>query len=362
MIMTGGIRGDGISITQLEYMRHIDKSEMCFDVLAVYNNDQSVIEEYKKSNCNVIVMPSRIKHFFKYVYELCKLIKSNHYKAIHVHGSSTMMGIELTVAKMFSIPVRIAHSRNTYTKHPAIDFLLRPIFNHSYTHALACGKEAGAFLFKNKSFNVFYNGKDFDKFRFNQEVRNEVRNRFDLNNKIVLGFVGTIHEQKNPFFLIDIISKLLNKNKQVVLMIIGSGKMEQEVKQYAKELGCDSAIIFVGKSSEVNNLIQGCDLMLLPSLYEGLPNVVLEWQIAGVPSLVSDKVTTECKQSELVRFLPIDKGADIWVDTILEYGENNGAAVQSKNACKKMLKAGFEINKSCERLRSLYIKGVLTNE
>ncbi len=307
-------------------------------------------------------MPSRVKHLIRYILRLWELIKKNKYKAIHVHGSSTMMGIELIIAKILGVPVRIAHSRNTYTKHPAIDRFFRPIFNLSYTNALACGKEAEAFLFKNKGFDVFYNGKDFEKFRYNEVERTAIRMQYGLTGKIVLGFVGTLHEQKNPLFLIEVFSNVLKNNSNTVLMVIGSGKLEEEMKMKTSELGCGSSVIFIGKSNEVNRLIQGCDLMLLPSLYEGLPNVVLEWQIAGIPSLVSDQVTKECRKTELVSFLPIDKGPDIWSNTICQYGENTNASEQSNIACDLMAKAGFEINKSCDRIRNLYLRGELPNE
>lgn len=362
MIMTGGLIKDGISITQLEYMKHMPKEDLMFDILAVHNNDTSMIEAFKENGCNVITTPSRVNHIFQYTLFVYKLMRSKRYEAIHIHGSSAMMGIELFIAKCLRVPVRIAHSRNTYTKHPRMDALFRILFDRSYNIALACGQDAGYFLFRRKDYTVFYNAKDFKRFAYNGESRTITRTKYNLNGKVVLGFVGTLNEQKNPLFLVDLFADVLHNNSNYILMIIGDGTLREKVLKYAEAKKCISNILFIGRSNEVEILIQGCDLMLLPSLYEGLPNVVLEWQIAGIPALVSDKVTKECRQTQLVSFLPIDKGTDIWSNAICQYDENINASEQSKNACERMAKAGFEINKSCDRIRCLYLRGELPNE
>ena len=219
---------------------------------------------------------------------------------------------------------------------------------------LACGQEAGEFLFPNRPFTVLHNGKDFTKFCYNPDVRSRKRESLQLGDKIALGFVGNLNDQKNPFFLVDILADLMSKRFNTQLVLIGDGHLQDAVKQYATEKNVIDYITFTGRVSNVHEYIQALDIMLLPSLYEGLPNVVLEWQIAGLPSLVSDKVTRECKVTDLVSFLPIDQGAAVWADQIMAEDLSEDREVLSKGACELMKQAGFEIGASCKELERIY--------
>lgn len=358
-VMTGGIHRDGITNTQLEYMRCIDKSDLQIDILDVGNGDESDKKQFEAYECKVIEMPKRTKKPILYIIALYKLVKRNNYHAIHVHGSSSLLCIELLVAKKVGIPIRIAHARNTVSLHKKLDKLLRPLFYSSYTHALACGKAAGQFLFPNRKFIVFHNGKDLKKFSFSLEMRNKKRAKFNFKNEIVLGFVGTLNHQKNPFFLVDILSAALQSDMKVKLLIIGDGVLRKDMEDYAIRKNVYDKIIFTGRISNVNEVIQATDIMLLPSLYEGLPNVVLEWQISGLPILLSDRITKECAVTDLLKYLPIDSGAKIWVSAIQSVDLKIDRRKKSEEACIAMKQAGFEIYSSAEKLKKLYVDGII---
>ena len=95
-----------------------------------------------------------------------------------------------------------------------IDKLLRPIFKTSYTHAFACGEEAGKWLFDKRKFEVINNGRDIEKFKYNQDVRKKLRKEYNLENQIVLGHVGTFNYQKNHEYLIDVFSELIKNSEK----------------------------------------------------------------------------------------------------------------------------------------------------
>ena len=160
-IMTGGINREGISSTQLEYMRHFDFSSCVVNFAAVHDDDVNVVKEFEQAGCEVFKFPDRNRYLFKYIISLIKHMKKEKYDVIHVHGSSSLMAIELIIARFTGVKKRIAHSRNTMCKYVKIDALLRPLFFHSYNIAMACGEEAGKFLFRGRPFITFYNGKDF---------------------------------------------------------------------------------------------------------------------------------------------------------------------------------------------------------
>lgn len=353
-IVTNGLRREGITSAQMEFMRYIDKTDLQIDMALVCDSAPDVVKEFESIDCNVVPFPNRRKQLPAYIWSLFKKMRVERYDVVHVHGSSAFLAIELLTAKLAGVKKRIAHSENTKNKSPLLDRLGRPLFYATYTHALACGREAGEFLFGGRHVEVLHNGRDFDKFRFSSDIRGKYRNELGLGKKLTLGFVGNLIEQKNPLFLIDIIAQLQKRNPNIHMVIIGDGHKQEEMKHRCEELQIVDKVTFTGRVSNVYELVQACDIMLLPSLYEGLPNVVLEWQIAGLPTLVSDQVTQECKATELVSFLPIDKGASLWADAI-ERIEIVDRAESSMRACEQMEKAGFEIKERAKRLRKIYM-------
>lgn len=139
---------------------------------------------------------------------------------------------------------------------------------------------------------------------------------------------------------------------------MGDGKNRKELEEKTEKLGINNNVTFLGRIDNVNEYINAMDIMLLPSLYEGLPNVVLEWQASGIQCLVSDRVTTECKVSDLVEFLNIYNGVKTWVDKILNYKifEDNKRKEKSEEGCQGLKDNNFEITSNVKKLESIYIE------
>lgn len=352
-VLTGGIRREGITSTQLELLRNMELSNIQMDYVAVHNNDPKVIEEFIKLDLKVFILPDRKNETNKYIKELYKLIKKEKYDIIHVHGSSTMMAIELLTAKICGVKIRIAHSRNTRCMNPRVNRLMRPLFNFSYTKALACGKDAGKWLFHNREFEVIHNGKDLEKFKFSEKTRNRIRSEYNLKGKTVIGFVGKLNKQKNVKFLLNVFAEYQIKQPNSAIFFMGDGEYKQYLENRSAELGIKN-VYLTGSINNVNEMIQAMDIMCLPSLYEGLPNVVLEWQIAGLPSLVSSNVTKECKVTELVKFLPIDQGTNCWVNEMLHTDIKAYRLKWSEKVCLRMKKEKFEIKENAKYIEKIY--------
>ena len=111
----------------------------------------------------------------------------------------------------------------------------------------------------------------------------------------------------------------------------------------------------LGRIENVNEILNGMDIMLLPSLYEGVPNVALEWQANGLKSIISDSVTTECAVSDLVSFLSINNYKK-WISEIekTKIPTNDERKEKSDDACENLKKNGFEIKSSVKRLEKIY--------
>ena len=359
-IVTNGLKREGITTSLLEIIKNMDLDGIQMDIASVYECDYEIKEEFKNLGCRVIQFPNR-SNILKYIFFLVRQFKMETYDVIHVHGSSAIMTIELLTAKMCGIKKRIAHSRNTKCINKVIDQILRPIFYVSYTDAIACGEEAGKWLFGNRKFDIFYNGKDLDRFKFNVQKRADIRSQRNLNDKYIIGFVGNIKDQKNPVFLLDVIKECCERDKEIYAIFLGDGEMYTQIQNRILNYHLKERILMLGRVKNVDEFLSAFDLLLLPSKYEGLPNVILEAQINGLCSLVSSQVTQECKITNLVKFLPINLGKELWVDTIINNRNHtiNNRIQESKEACKEMRARGFDIKESANLYRGLYLnKGI----
>ena len=353
----GGMRKNGICVSQLDYYNNIDKEKFQIDVAAVHNNEKEMIEEYIKAGCRVIELPDRRKKIIQYLKKLKYLLKIEKYDIIHVHGSSTIMFLELGVAKKCGVKVRIAHSRNTTCDRLFLEKILRKKFDKTYNYAIACGEDAGKWLFKDKPFIILHNGKNLEKYRFNENKRKEYRKILNINDEeIAIGHVGLFNEQKNHNFLIDVFNEIAQNDTNVKLFLIGTGPKVDIIKEKVNILKLQDKVIFCGRVNNIEDYLQAMDVMFLPSLFEGLPNVLIEWQASGLSSIISDKITKECVVSDLVTFAPIDHGVEIWNNKYSEIKRfnNEKRKLISDFTCEKLIEHDFEINHNSRRLEEIY--------
>lgn len=356
-ILTGGLRVEGITSTQLSFFQYINTENFQIDVAAVHRNSQEMIREYQKAGCRVIEFSDRTDKTAMYFFELLRCMRKNQYDIVHVHGSSALMSVELLAAKLAGVPVRIAHSRNTKADNTKMDKLLRPLFNHLYTDGIACGEDAGKWLLGERKFTVLHNGKDFSKFRYDAQKREEERKKYDFGNNTVIGHVGAFNQQKNQVYLIDVFAEFLKLHDNAVLYLIGDGATRLTVLEHAQKLGIEDKIMFAGNVRNVPDCLQAMDIMVFPSKYEGLPNVVLEWQAEGLPCLISDKITKECAPSDLVEFASIEDDPKVWANKMERLlGKFTDREAQARRGTQALKENGFDIVDATRKLENIYLK------
>ena len=90
-----------------------------------------------------------------------------------------------------------------------------------------------------------------------------------------------------------------------MLLLLGRGERFETVEKRIKEKGLEDSVRLLGFRKDPDRLFQAMDFFLLPSYFEGLPTVGVEAQCTGLPSLMSDTITTEVKITENCWFLPL---------------------------------------------------------
>ena len=247
----------------------------------------------------------------------------------------------------------VIHSHNGETDQKQLQRLSRPILNLMTDERIACSKVAAEFMFGTRSLKknnilIVPNAIDIDKYEFKQQICKKVRDEMNLNGKLVICHIGRLTEQKNPLRLLEIFKTVLQKEKEAVLLSVGTGEMEKEVHDYAMKLEIQDSVRFLGKRDDVSELLQGSDVFVLPSKYEGLPIVAIEAQASGIPSVLSSTISKEVNISGRIKFLDLGESNEKWADEILK------SAGDSRYECVETLKEeGYDSNKMSEQTRHL---------
>ena len=194
-------------------------------------------------------------------------------------------------------------------------------------------------------------------FSLDLQARQSVRSQYGISDEaLVMGNVARFETPKNHLFLIRIFDALHRLRPDSKLLLVGSGSLEEQIRSLVKELGLTDSVILAGSHSDVHRFYQAMDVFLLPSLYEGLPLVMIEAQAAGLPCFTSDKVVApECKITDLVRFIPLEHTPEQWADAILEALSPD---FRREDHTAEVRAAGFDIEDTASFLCEFYRKAL----
>ena len=199
-------------------------------------------------------------------------------------------------------------------------------------------------------YTIVNNGIDTEKFVFDKQVRDKIRTGLKIENKFVVGHIGRFSYQKNHEFLIDIFNEVYKKNSNAVLLLLGCGELEKQIREKVHILGLDKAVIFNGTVSNANEFYQAMDCFVLPSHFEGLGIVAVESQASGLKTLCSDVVPKEAQITNLLEFMSLSDTAEAWAEKVLSYDNRYGR----RDMSDEIKKSGFDIKYSAKQLEGLY--------
>lgn len=348
----------GIESFLLNVYSCIDREQIQFDFVTT-SEIPALGEELELLGAHIWHVPS-YKSFFSYCREIKKIISANEFEILHIHKNSATNIIPFIIAKICGVKTIIAHSHNTaptagrFSK--IIHYINRPILNRLYTTSFACSEIASDWLFgksygKDGQVQLIRNGVDTKKFTFDGTLRKQKREELNVTEQIVLCHVGRFTEQKNHKFLIEVFNQF-QKDKDCVLLLIGEGPLEEQVRQQVKGLGLEEKVIFCGTRRDIHEIFQAADLLIFPSLYEGLPVVGIEAQATGLPIIASEDVSKQLQITDLVQFLSLKDSAEIWAKEIEKrYSETKN---KRRSYQVELMNQGYDIRYTCEYLKEYY--------
>ncbi len=349
----------GIETMLMNYYRHIDRDKIQFDFLCNKKKPGAYDDE-------ILSMGGRIYHtpglnpakYPQYLKCMKKIFDENpEYKIVEAHNGA--LGVyALHAAKKNKIPVRIFHAHGaSITKDwkLPIKLVCKALLPANMNQHFTCGVAAAECYFGKevvnaRDYKLIPNAIEINRFLFNLAARDKIRKEYNLENKHVIGHVGRFMTQKNHQFLVEVFAKVYKRDENAVLVLVGDGELQEEIKAKANELGISDRIIFTGNIGNVNEWYNAFDVFVLPSIWEGLPVVGVEAQANDLPCIFSDTITTEIGISKKASFKPLN--ADIWADTIIEKFN----CTEREDNTQLITEHNYNIEIEAKKLQEYYLK------
>lgn len=263
----------------VDLLNNIDLSK--HNITIICPNNSKVIEFMKsnlKKDIKIVPIAPKNKYDIKNMVLLVKYLRRNKFDAIHMH-------LEY---KYGTFAAKLSGIKNIYwTQH-----LTEP-YKKQYEHKInaslsrqskciiAVSNGVKDFLVEKgideKKIKVVLNGVDIKRFEIIEVDKESFRDKFGIDaNDIVIGQIGRLHEQKGHKYLLQALPYILDNIKNIKVLIIGDGELKEELVNLVTKLKLENKVKFVGFRKDIPELLNFIDILVMPSLYEGLPLTVLE--------------------------------------------------------------------------------------
>lgn len=355
------------------------------DILLTGQEQGQLESEAMELGARLFHVPFARRTALTFAREFRSILKAGKYHAIHDH-QDYIAGIHFFMARTHLPAVRIAHVHNpVYHRNNYANDVVRRIVRAAgkqmigrlATHVLGTSRQVISEYGLDKDANqgvvieAAHCGFDVEEFNGDRrEARRSICRELSLceSTKLVL-FVGRLEgsqhlhngrlmSHKNPEFALDVIRECIARDDAVRLLVVGAGEAKRrELETRVSSWGLSERIRFLGVRNDVPKLMLASNLLLFPSMAEGLGMVVVEAQAAGLPVLASDSTPVESVVvSDLVRFASIDDKVASWTDEALDLLSISNIDRESAN--RAVRNSAFSIENSARQLVKFYASGL----
>lgn len=353
----------GVTRSALKFWKYIDHDRFQFDFATC--SPRLDFEQYiADQGCKVHYISCYAEQDSEQFCKELREILLQGYDAVHLNTSWWKSFYAEQVAREVGIKKIVVHARSTSVdltddQQRERELLIHEQYKNKFseeiaTHFLACSTEAADFIFGSRisreKIRILHNALDIERYRFDEGKRADMRRRMGWENKFVIGTVGRMGYAKNHSFLIECFHEIQMIIENAVLLFVGSGELEEDLRNQVENYHIDDKVLFTGAVDNTEDYLQVMDLFALPSRFEGLPNVLIEAQAAGLICLSSSLITKEVKITDNVIFLELEK--DKWINEMLHYAKG-----YARNRVDEQIRnAGYDIKQEIKILEGIYLE------
>ena len=359
LCIIGGMNSGGAETFLMKVYRKLDKQRFQMDFAVAITEEGIYDKEIIKLGGKIYKIVPKSESLKQNFMGIKKLVRDNCYNSVLRISQSSLSALELLAAKKGGAKIRIFRSSNSNTVtasfssriiHKICAYMPKRYANVK----VAPSSEAARFMFGNKevekgNVSILHNGVDLNVFKYDKEGRDDVRKEFNVaSDCLLVGHVGRFMSQKNHEFLIRVFKKISEYKPNAKLMLVGAGELEQNIKEQTKSLEIEDKVIFTGVRSDIPSLLSAMDVFVFPSLYEGMPNTVIEAQATGLPCVIADTITKEADITGLVKYLSLSSSIEEWANVAID-----SLSTERKETKNDFIKNKYDIESVVKEFTSL---------
>ncbi len=355
-----GFRLGGAETKLLELIKNLNKDKYNVVVCSLLS-DGPLLEKFKETGAKVVIIDRKHRFDFSVIPRIIKLIKK---EKIHIVQTTLFYAdfLGTITAKLAGVPVSvswetISHYHSFYKpKYRGLAYRIAMALADKIIAVSDDVKKSILELRKIRPAKIETIPYGVDMRRFRKELQTEKRAELGLKkDDLIIGVVARLDYIKGHIYLIDALPKIKNSYKNVKCVIVGDGESRQKLEERCEKLKLVSDVKFLGFRSDVADILQIFDVFVLPSLSEGLPNVILEAMACSVPVVATavggiPEVITDNWNGKLVP----PKDSEAIARAISEVFSQNGERKKFTQNAWNLVKEKYSLQRQMKQFDSLY--------
>ncbi|MBQ4518412.1 MAG: glycosyltransferase family 1 protein [Clostridia bacterium] len=315
LCILSNMNAGGAETFLMKLYRTLDKTKYQMDFCVNVKERCFYEDEIIEMGGKIYRIPSKSENAQAFKRQLTELIQKEAYEQVLRITSNAMGFWDLKIAKQAGAKRGVARSSNSSDgaglKQKLAHRLGKLLYRKYVDVCIAPSDLAATYTFGKNAItkgraHILHNAIDLSLFYFDTEKRASVRRELGIEEgRLVFGHIGRFMTQKNHGFLLDVFKTIKEKEPRALLLLVGKGELQEQLEQKAKDLDITDSVIFAGVRSDIPAVLSAMDVFVFPSLYEGMPNTVIEAQATGLPCVIADTITKEANITGLVQYLPL---------------------------------------------------------
>lgn len=314
-------RNSGVMRVIMNYYTNMNRQHIQFDFLYFIESEDSYADEIHAMGGKTYYIPKPGVSLKTWHALVCFFQQHGaSYRWLHNHENYLTVFL-YPLAKIYGIESIAVHAHLTRYSDKKLSALRNRILclplKFLPIQKVACSKAAADFLYgSSQNVYIMRNMVDTRQYAYDKTKRFEIRRRLNIaDESFVIGHVGRFEPQKNHRFLIELFERFHQTTSDSKLLLVGSGTLEQEIKDLVLEKKLEQAVIFAGQQTNIADYLSAMDVFVLPSLFEGLPMVALEAQANGLPCVLTDTITKETAVTSNIWFYSLNN-RNAWLNKL----------------------------------------------
>lgn len=345
----------GAGIWLVNFLKSFDRTK--FEIIAALPQGSLLIEEIKKLDIKVLEVSGVSDQSFSVggISAFLKLFKEEKPDIVHCHASLSAR----IAARLLGIGV--VNTRHCLEeKKTGIKKIVYSMVNNCLSDVIIGVSKATCDNLlqdgvKKKKLRLVYNGV-LPVRELSDTEREEIKKELNIpTENIVVGIIARLESVKNHKLFLDAAKLILKERNDITFLVVGTGTLEEELKQYTKTLEIEDSVIFCGYQKDITKVLNICDINTLASQKEALSISLIEGMTIGIPAVATDSGgPCEVLEDNAGGIIVKNNSAKEFCDAVLLLAGDKEKRIKMGAKGKKRAEEVFSVTTMAEKIAKIY--------